>query len=362
MQSEFENKDERSRVRRDYEESLNRSRVVDREFEQVVKTSIRDVAAKRALFITTIGMCVAIMTLFVLTAVFRPSEFTLEKFLNPQRFIPIAGSLIGLISIALLAYLRDSGPASKSSNRLNARISELERALVNQSHLIKKELSNAFVSEGDRERILSEITSELRKTTVSSVVGELVDKNTAAQEEMAIFTNVKREHIETTDRLKGAISSLQNRANVNLVFGIALSLSGVLILWQTLALPSHGTSIPDFVESYLPRFSLVIIVEIFAYFFLNLYRANLAETRYYHNELTNISSRQKALACALKLPDSDIFNTILTELAKTERNNILNKGQTTVELAKARIESDSTKNLTGIVDKLIGALRPIKKE
>lgn len=80
---------------------------------------------------------------------------------------------------------------------------------------------------------------------------------------------------------------------------------------------------------------------------------NLAETRYYHNEITNAEARFSAMTAVHISGMPELYGDVVRSLLTTERNGILSKGQTTVELARASIEFDRTKDLAS---SLIGAL------
>ena len=50
---------------------------------------------------------------------------------------------------------------------------------------------------------------------------------------------------------------------------------------------------------FLPRISFVIFIEVFSFFFLRLYKANLSDVKFYQNELTNADARLVALEATL---------------------------------------------------------------
>ncbi|VWC91520.1 hypothetical protein BLA18110_03410 [Burkholderia lata] len=271
--------------------------------------------------------------------------------------------IIGVVVAAgaMLFYLRDSGPAT-SLSKLKDKVEDLEILLKAQPAFVKKELGQFFVSDETKNEIIAGIKDEIHKSAVDSTLNTLAAENIEAKKKIRFLEKVQSEHFDTMTRLQTAIRNLQTRANLNLVFGIILTGVGVAILWQTLSVPLHGDSAWDFARAYFPRLSLVLIVELFSYFFLNLYKGNINETRYYHNELTNISSRRISLMCALESGNQDAITSVIAEFSKTERNNVLKKGQTTVEIEKNRIQSDSNKNLTSIIERLLQSAIPSKKD
>jgi hypothetical protein len=117
---------------------------------------------------------------------------------------------------------------------------------------------------------------------------------------------------------------------------------------------------PDAVESYLitdfaPRISLVVVIEIFAYFFLGLYKNSLSEIKYFHNELTNVESKYLAIEEAIALSDDNTLKEVVKDISRTERNFLLKKGETTVSMEEKRLaleENRSTiKNLSQMLRK-----------
>ena len=103
-------------------------------------------------------------------------------------------------------------------------------------------------------------------------------------------------------------------------------------------------------ENFVPRLSFVVVIELFAYFFLQLYKSNLGDILYVQNEITNIQSRRIALTSSAGLGDRDSIKKTIEELAKTERNFLLKKGQSTVDLEK---QKNGNLGLDKIFDKIL---------
>ncbi len=101
----------------------------------------------------------------------------------------------------------------------------------------------------------------------------------------------------------------------------------------------------------LPRLLLVIFIEIFAYFFLRLYKDGLSEIKYFQNELTNIEAILMSAEISYLTGDKESLKLTLAVLAKTERNYVLKKGETTVELERAKSDSEMSKSMiSGVSD------------
>ena len=91
--------------------------------------------------------------------------------------------------------------------------------------------------------------------------------------------------------------------------------------------------------------SLSLFIEIFSFFFLKLYKSGLTEIKYFQNELTNIEMKFVSLDTALCTGEKDTITGVISEFSKTERNFILEKGQSTVELECSKANSQSVNSV-----------------
>ncbi|MCH7690367.1 MAG: hypothetical protein IIA17_04900, partial [candidate division Zixibacteria bacterium] len=103
------------------------------------------------------------------------------------------------------------------------------------------------------------------------------------------------------------------------------------------------SKVAEVLAYYIPRLSFIVFIEVFAYFFLKLYKASLYDIKFYQNELTNVESKIISLKSAFFSKDDGALRTIIEELSRTERNFVLKKGETTVELERTRLDTDRTK-------------------
>ncbi|MBV9928159.1 MAG: hypothetical protein JOZ96_24280 [Acidobacteria bacterium] len=158
------------------------------------------------------------------------------------------------------------------------------------------------------------------------------------------FEKIKSRLVEET-------GNLAKRSNLNLAFGslttIVAGLGLVVVVFFT-PLDLSGVSAEQYgwkiVAHYVPRLSLIVFAEIFAYFFLKLYKTGLSDIKYYQNEITNVELKLTALRAALSIDDIDILGSVIVELAKTERNFILKTGETTIELEKLKMDAVDPKD------------------
>ncbi|MCY4496530.1 MAG: hypothetical protein OXC14_04525 [Rhodospirillaceae bacterium] len=137
---------------------------------------------------------------------------------------------------------------------------------------------------------------------------------------------------ETRSRLSDELQDLRDRGKVNMAVGSIVAVVGVVILFGfTIGdESSQSEDLADVMLYFLPRLSLVLIVEVFAYFFLRLYSLSLTEIKYFQNEITNWESKLLSLRAAARVGRQRVVERVITEIAKTERNHVLRKGETTV--------------------------------
>ena len=76
--------------------------------------------------------------------------------------------------------------------------------------------------------------------------------------------------------------------------------------------------------------------------------------------MTNLETKHVALLTAFKQNDPAVINAVINTFAATERNRILNKDQTTVELEAARIDKQNSSDLAKQLADLASALAPKK--
>lgn len=151
---------------------------------------------------------------------------------------------------------------------------------------------------------------------------------------------LERELVEVKFRINQETSRTARNANLNLLIGFFTTFMAIFILGYSLwTTPSSSTtSVNEFAYHFLPRFTLSLFIELFSFFFLRIYKKNLEDIKYLNNERTNIDLKLLALKCAMSIKDDDAIRNVINELSKTERNFILKKDESTVEIEKTKVE------------------------
>ncbi|SEU21843.1 hypothetical protein [Stigmatella erecta] len=179
--------------------------------------------------------------------------------------------------------------------------------------------------------------------------------------------SVAQEHIKFARiRLQKEIDTIQRRGNSNLILGILTTMVAVaLLLWIAVSLivPTEGDTNAYaywaiLLYTLLPKFFIALFIEIFSFFFLRLYRSSVQETKYFQNELTNLDSRAIAVEMALLSSDKEAVIALASELSRTERNFVLKKEESTVELEVAKAEVRGLREVMVAMSNLLRPERP----
>lgn len=235
----------------------------------------------------------------------------------------------------------ESPTASREVERLKA---ELDRRLIDLTQEVanvkaEKPSAGPALSPEERAAFLHDIAENLKTQSASDVLSRMREEVLNDKEERAAAHLVVAQSEQTIDRLRQELFSLSKRSNLNLSIGIVTTLTGLFLLGMfVLQDPLKPADVTSFVIGFVPRISLVVLIEVFAYFFLRLYKATLAEIKYFQNEVTSMEAKFLALTVATGSGTPEHLSKVIDHLSQTERNFILTKDQTTVDLERARLE------------------------
>jgi len=157
---------------------------------------------------------------------------------------------------------------------------------------------------------------------------------------------INKHYNDIVYRLENEINRLNRRGGVNLVLGAFIAFCGIVYLGLSVTNPINSTDKLQYILHMAPKISFVVVVELFAYFFLKLYKNGFDEVKYFQNELTNIDSKVLGIKFLKDVRNEELMAEVIKSLMATERNFVLEKGQTTVSLEKERIGMEAEKNLS----------------
>ena len=190
----------------------------------------------------------------------------------------------------------------------------------------KLEKDNKFNNNIINEDDLKTIKDELLDSVKNSAAKDFIDNIKKTIELNDIIDDINNTIDITRERLLGEILSLGRKTTLNLLIGITITALGLAVLFHA---TYFGISInynvkiseeTQYVMFYISRVTLVIFIEVFAFFFLKLYKNGLSEIKYFQNELTNIEMTNASLNISIRNDDKDNMNKLTELLLNTERN------------------------------------------
>ncbi|MFW2079667.1 hypothetical protein ACNPQK_01605 [Acinetobacter guillouiae] len=209
--------------------------------------------------------------------------------------------------------------------------------------LVEKEISskvNIQIDESEVARAVDLIKDKIEKTSNEFYFSDLKE-NLRSQ---VLIENFQHKISSIESRVKGEIERLSKSAIMNLSLGMMLSIGGISYLGFFILDAKDFEDLEHMFMSIFPRSVFVLLIEVFAYFFLKLYKQNLDDIKYYQNELTNIESKNLAVQISKQSNNHKLITLCIEEFLKTERNFILEKDQSTIDLEKERISSNNSNN------------------
>jgi hypothetical protein len=210
------------------------------------------------------------------------------------------------------------------------------------------------LTDHDRETVVKSVVGMVRGEVAPQLLESIEQKYSTGMVTNAQTLELRHLADRTRGRLLDEVAALSRRSNVNLVIGIVTTASAVALLaYIVLSSPQQVTDWHLLIPSYSLRLSLVIFVEIFAFFFLRMYRVNLQEIKYFQNELTSIEAKLIALETTIRAGDAEAVRSMTVMLGGVERNILLQQGQSTVELERLKLENGTLKSIIEGIGKVV---------
>lgn len=261
---------------------------------------------------------------------------------------------LAFLGISTIRYL--DGSIDEEIKNKNTKIEKIISSYLEKNIEDFKIDPTASISEKEKENLLKDLKIQFEDKLSEEHYKHIKQRIKSEWLESEIDFSVR----STTARLKEEINTLKLRSNLNLVIGMILCFSGIIALYvflqknvgmYVLAYKDHN--INEIILTLLPNAFFVLLIEIFSYFFLNLYKKSIEEIKFYQNELTNLESKFLALKTAKITNNHKLQCIILEEIVKTERNFILEQGQSTIEIEKEKISSTNSSNVIKAATELL---------
>lgn len=230
------------------------------------------------------------------------------------------------------------------------------RYALQDKNVKENEIIHEKGEEKDGSKITEDNANKSSKDTKS-------DKPIPQQQISVNILDVHTAFLKIEERLLSEIKAVGKRSNLNLIIGSVVALIGLgLLLWFVFDVHDNKLEGWKLLNAFLPRLSIIIIIEMFSYFFLKLYRESMDRIRYYQNELTNIETKKTAILVACMVEnDNEHKKSLIENLISVERNIFLKKGETTIELEKIRMDNSFGNNVLKYIKDLGLGLTPMSK-
>lgn len=313
-------------------------------------------ARKYRLTIGSMAMVIVMVTiLFVFSSNVKYLSPALLEVIKEKKgfflYAPVLVTLIVSLVAVMTSYLNKgiggrriegvSHVLYKEILKLNRKVAELEGK---SSSGVSVE-----ITESERNKLISDAKKRIVGNTITLA-------NSSLKADISNFNksySLHKLHTDMVLRLESEIDRLNRRGGVNLAIGSTIALTGILSLAYFLySAPGIVDGVGFFIH-HLPKLSFVVVVELFAYFFLRLYKNGFDEIKYFQNEITNIEMKVMSLKYVQEFKSEDMIKELAMHLMKTERNFILEKGQTTVSIEKDRLQNLSDSKLTSMISEII---------
>ena len=291
-----------------------------------------------------------VITTALLTIILSVSTFWMREYfmirIDPTFIVMIGTLLAG--TMYLNTYLSETNKGFIENNNDNELI-KMKEKLDNLSN----EMSNSNLDIEQEKKIIDLLKERILSDTSIDIYNEL-KQNISTSIDLEIKSRISNNFNKMAERLQREIYALERRAKVNLMIGSITAIIGIFsFVYFIMQNITSSQEDYDFLTEFLPRLSLVLVIEIFAYFFLNLYKSSLSEIKYFHNELTNIEYRFIAMEETVLNNDKTTLKIIIREFLKIERNFLLKKGQSTVYLEDRKNSINEHKNIVETLTKII---------
>ncbi|OCY50362.1 hypothetical protein [Acinetobacter pittii] len=273
------------------------------------------------------------------TFISLPYKFDLFPLIAGAGFLFILSTIILVVSL----FIESKEDEKKRSPYF------LESAYLDAKYADLFKNNNIDINEGSNAETINEVKELLRdKLENISAESYFQDFKNKIRADL-IVENFEYKIKSIESRVQGEIERLSRSGIINLSLGMMLSVGGIGYLGFFVVNVQKFINIEEMVINTFPKAIFVLLIEVFAYFFLKLYKQSLDDIKYYQNELTNIESKNLAVYIAKQSNNHKLLTLCVEEFLGTERNFILEKDQSTIEIEKERISSNNTNNTLQVV-------------
>jgi len=265
--------------------------------------------------------------------------------------ISVALVLMGLVSV-LFVYLQ--GGLTNESQTLDRSTLDYRRQIERLRNELYHRIDETKNIKIDDEKIKDTIESKIDQITNESLFDQIKEKYESRLIDDIKHKALEEELYDVKRRIDREVLRTSRTSNINLSIGVFTTFIAIFFLgYSLLGVETNQESTTSFIYHFIPRLSLSLFIELFSFFFLRIYKKNLDDIKYLNNERTNIDLKLVALRTSIAYSESEALKEVILDLSKTERNFVLKKGESTVEIEKERQENTSSEKILSSFLKLL---------
>jgi ABC-type uncharacterized transport system fused permease/ATPase subunit len=222
---------------------------------------------------------------------------------------------------------------------------------------------NRVLTDEDRSELAGALGVELRASLTEEFLAALNAKYAVDIRQEAMTQLIADHRKRTEKRLIAFQVDISRKAAVALAWGLATAVIGLitLIIFILFNVNSGDQTFFGSAFHYAARMSLVVIIEVVAFFFLRHFRTTQLDEKYINNELTNAEFKYLALLVAIGSKTEAVTGKILEEFSKTERNFALKKGEVSIFHSASGEELLPTSAIVSLVGQLLPKMKAPEK-
>jgi hypothetical protein len=296
-----------------------------------------------------------VFTVLGLIALFLKNDL-IEYLRFPPLTVLTISVFIFLMGVSFLAMLYVRGDLSKSISDVASDLSsdqgrELKSALKQLREDFEKYIVGNKGQQISGDDVKSYLDEKIASLSEEKLISLLTEKFKSELVNRAKLELVEVDIDSTKIRIEKESIRISRFGLINLMVGLITTGMAIFLLgYSLLGAQTKGLSTQDYIFHIVPRISLSILIEVFSFFFLRLYKKNLDDIKYLSNERTNIEMKMIALRSGIITEDKELLNSVSKVLAETERNFVLKKDESTVEIEKSKLEVTNSNNfIAGLI-------------
>ena len=257
--------------------------------------------------------------------------------IDPSIVLLVAGTgLVAGMTQVILSFLRGDFQLSRSDTgvspygtiltpgKMTSIIDQYEFAMGDlqklKSDLASLATGRTGITEEEKAALLESLRVQFESTAAGNIAEEIAANYGQTIVEQKQATRVREIYDGAVHRLGAAHASLQRRSELNLAIGSAITAAAATVLIYMVLIEPHPTGdLSSVLTFYIPRVSTIAFIEVFAFFFLRLYRVSFDDLKFYQNEISTIQAKAMAIEYSLLSNSETGRLMVVGELARSDR-------------------------------------------